>query len=343
MPTEQRGTDDLTKINGIGDKVATRLHGLGIHTYAQLAAASAEDIAAGVRDGWPITATRVARQRWVEQAARLAADGPVGRDTATSAKRATRESEVRAAPSRHAFTVEVRLGERGDGPTGTAKVVATRIVAVENAEDAQQWSGWDGPRLLAFVERHLGIRAAGAAPADAEEATTAAAADVAGVAGEAAACEAEPGEAAACGAEPGEAASYVQRFGIVAADGCLPGRSTVLARLRLDRMVLNLPDDANVLVQAQLLAQPVGQRATEIIAERCATRVSDSVDGVELIGALPDHARHYNLLAAVRILASQPPAGTVPRDLGASRLVTEPVRAREPARASGRSPATSVR
>ena len=64
-------TDDLQTINGIGPAVEHRLHGVGIFTFAQLAALSPADIAASVADITGLTAERIIRQNWIGQARHL--------------------------------------------------------------------------------------------------------------------------------------------------------------------------------------------------------------------------------------------------------------------------------
>lgn len=64
--------DDLQIINGIGPAVEHRLHGVGIFTFAQLAALSPADIAASVADITGLTAERILRQNWIGQARHLA-------------------------------------------------------------------------------------------------------------------------------------------------------------------------------------------------------------------------------------------------------------------------------
>lgn len=66
-------TDDLQIINGIGPAVEHRLHGVGIFTFAQLAALSPADIAASVATITGLTAERIIRQNWIGQARHLAA------------------------------------------------------------------------------------------------------------------------------------------------------------------------------------------------------------------------------------------------------------------------------
>ena len=88
--------DDLQVINGIGPAVEHRLHGVGIFTFAQLAALSPADIAASVADLTGLTAERIIRQNWIGQARHLAAVSgsfeaeekvaPVPRDVLASAE-----------------------------------------------------------------------------------------------------------------------------------------------------------------------------------------------------------------------------------------------------------------
>jgi ferredoxin len=69
-----KGWDDFTEIEGLGIFSNSRLHRAGITTYAELAAATEEDLAAKAN-------TRVARvqeQKWREQAATLAAKKMLG-------------------------------------------------------------------------------------------------------------------------------------------------------------------------------------------------------------------------------------------------------------------------
>ena len=65
--------DDLKLINGIGPAVESRLRGVGIKKFAQLAALSPADIAASVSDLTGLTTERIIKQDWIGQAHRLAA------------------------------------------------------------------------------------------------------------------------------------------------------------------------------------------------------------------------------------------------------------------------------
>lgn len=63
--------DDLKLINGIGPVVEKRLNGVGIFTFAQLAALSPADIAAAVAGLAGLSAERIVKQDWIGQARKL--------------------------------------------------------------------------------------------------------------------------------------------------------------------------------------------------------------------------------------------------------------------------------
>jgi predicted flap endonuclease-1-like 5' DNA nuclease len=68
-PTTSSGSSDaLTEIDGIGPAYERALNAMGIRTFAQLAAQNPDELAAGlslVR----VTAARIKRDQWIEQAA----------------------------------------------------------------------------------------------------------------------------------------------------------------------------------------------------------------------------------------------------------------------------------
>src|SRR6266699_5183992 len=85
-------TDDLKLINGIGPAVEKRLNGVGIFTFAQLAALSPADIAAAVADLAGLSAERIIKQDWIGQARKLAAGSLASeaqQDTMTAVKTPT--------------------------------------------------------------------------------------------------------------------------------------------------------------------------------------------------------------------------------------------------------------
>src|SRR6266581_1719167 len=65
--------DDLKLINGIGPAVEKRLNGVGIFTFARLAALSPADIAAAVADLTGLSSERIFKQDWIGQSRKLAA------------------------------------------------------------------------------------------------------------------------------------------------------------------------------------------------------------------------------------------------------------------------------
>lgn len=66
--------DDLKEINGIGPVFERTLNAMGYRTYGQLADWSRDDVRA-VAAELDLFADRIVRDRWVEQAAELAARG----------------------------------------------------------------------------------------------------------------------------------------------------------------------------------------------------------------------------------------------------------------------------
>lgn len=80
-PAPATGGDELTRLKGVGPKLAARLNDLGITTYAQIAAlspaeAEALDAQLGSFQG------RMTRDRWIEQAGYLAKDDRAGFEAA---------------------------------------------------------------------------------------------------------------------------------------------------------------------------------------------------------------------------------------------------------------------
>ena len=66
--TASRSSDPLTEIDGIGPAYERALNALGIRTFAQLAVQNPDDLAARLT-AVRITAARIKRDQWIEQAA----------------------------------------------------------------------------------------------------------------------------------------------------------------------------------------------------------------------------------------------------------------------------------
>ena len=72
-PAPPRGPDDLTRIRGIGPKIAAILHGLGITTFAEIAAFTDPDVAR-VGAELPVYPGRIVDDDWIEQARAFAGE-----------------------------------------------------------------------------------------------------------------------------------------------------------------------------------------------------------------------------------------------------------------------------
>ena len=66
--TSPGSNDPLTEIDGIGPAYERALNAMGIRTFAELAAQNADDLAAGL-SSVRVTAARIKRDQWIEQAA----------------------------------------------------------------------------------------------------------------------------------------------------------------------------------------------------------------------------------------------------------------------------------
>jgi NADH-quinone oxidoreductase subunit E len=65
-PIKAKSKDDLTEIDGIGPAYERALNGLGIFTFAQLAQQKADTLASQMSAR--VTAERIQREKWIEQA-----------------------------------------------------------------------------------------------------------------------------------------------------------------------------------------------------------------------------------------------------------------------------------
>jgi large subunit ribosomal protein L21 len=71
-PAAETTGDDLKKLSGVGPAIEKKLHALGVATFAEIAAWTAEDVAR-VDDGLNFKG-RIEREGWVEQAKKLIAE-----------------------------------------------------------------------------------------------------------------------------------------------------------------------------------------------------------------------------------------------------------------------------
>jgi hypothetical protein len=145
---------DLKKIKGIGPQIEARLKEAGITDAGQLARTPVNEIEAaleGLRGGYD--ADRITREGWLSQAASLAA---AATDAAPMAEPAQRV--------RHHFTVEVQLD------VASREILSSKVIHVQTGDEAT-WGGWDGQRVVAFIEDRSGAQRSAPAVAAPEEAT----------------------------------------------------------------------------------------------------------------------------------------------------------------------------
>jgi hypothetical protein len=139
--TLREALDDFTRIHGIGPAIEKRLHRAGLYTFPDLAALSAEAIAALLPNS---SAKQITKQDWIGQACKLAPG---------KAKSHTRNNESVIPTSRQHydnFTFEFLLDEKN-------RTRRMRVVHVQSG-DVDTWARWDLERLIDFLARHTGAR-----------------------------------------------------------------------------------------------------------------------------------------------------------------------------------------
>jgi hypothetical protein len=132
------GADDLTRIGGIGSKIAEKLNMAGIRSYADLASRSAEDIVKLLPDVSGLSAARL--DSWRDQARELAA---------TTSAMAAEASEIQAGePSNgqhyESFVIRVLINEDGSIRRTTAQHIRTGA--------QHHWRGLEREALPDFIE-----------------------------------------------------------------------------------------------------------------------------------------------------------------------------------------------
>jgi extracellular elastinolytic metalloproteinase len=157
QPVSAEGADDLQLINGIGPAIERRLHGAGIHTYAQLAALTADDLAAQLSLSG-MAARNIVKHDWIGQARNLTAAAPV-----PAVLEAADLVEEETSSRRHyaTFTVELLLSEDG-------AVRRTRVQHIQEGEQ-ETWAGWEDGRLVRFFVEHADLPQRSPEPAPSEE------------------------------------------------------------------------------------------------------------------------------------------------------------------------------
>jgi len=134
--------DNLKRIKGIGEGVETRLNQAGILSFAQLAAASPEQISDILTDMIGMSPQKVGEQDWIGQAKQLSAEVEADEETNIPAS---------SSDQQHYETFSVKLLVDDD-----KQVRRTNIVHVQKGEE-ENWAGWDEQRLIAFVVEHAAL------------------------------------------------------------------------------------------------------------------------------------------------------------------------------------------
>jgi hypothetical protein len=272
---------NLKAVRGIGPKVEARLRKAGITDLGQLARTPPNELAA-MLEGLPgrFDPDRIAREGWLAQAAALAATAPTARAKET-------ETGTRI---RHNFTVEVQLEIAG------RDIVSSKVVHVQTLDEAT-WAGWDGARLVAFIENRVG--AAAGAPRLAEEAPGAS---------QSLRDQAESGG--------GDAAiAAVHTFAMVPADGVIAARE-IIATLTFDTAVLHLPPHQVGHATVDVFAHRPPPGKSILVGSRSASIVADQAVTLDIPCQLPAAEHPLALFAAVQVRVTNgpghPPSNVLP-------------------------------
>ncbi len=141
--------DDLTRIGGIGSKIAHRLAAAGIRTYSDLASRSAGEIAEVLPDVSGLSTARI--DGWRRQARQLAAAIPQEPATVPGPRKA---GAVTAPPDSGlsadgdnqyelSFLVRVLVNE----DNSIRRTIAQRV----GTGEPERWAGWAGEKLLNYI------------------------------------------------------------------------------------------------------------------------------------------------------------------------------------------------
>src|SRR5260370_29873593 len=162
--------DDLKLINGIGPGVEKRLNGVGIYTFAQLAALSPADIAAAVSHLAGLSAERIIKQDWIGQADKLASES-ISNEAQKDVKATAPVEPV--APIEHAHAASPSAEPQKDGTPSMAgyqpatftvellldenyNVQSTQVVHVQSRREYTV-SNCPKEELLDFVSHSAGV------------------------------------------------------------------------------------------------------------------------------------------------------------------------------------------
>jgi hypothetical protein len=277
--------DDLKRVTGIGPKIEARLKAAGITTLGQLARTPVNELQAaleGLRGGYD--ADRITREGWLSEAAALAA----------ATTDAAREAEP-AERVRHHFTVEVQLA------VANREIVSSKIVHVQTGDEAT-WGGWDGQRVVAFIEDRSGAHRAGPAAVTEGEALPVL----------------EPAPWPARAATAGEAGLALHSFAMVPDSGPeVTASGPISVALSFDAAAIALPADQPARAKIDVYArQPPAGKSFLVGSEMADISPGEPVQ-IQVPGDLPPDGYPVVLFAAVQLFAAtragHKPAGALPR------------------------------
>jgi hypothetical protein len=129
--------DDLKLIRGIGQAIEKRLHEAGIHTFAQIATLSLDDLISLV-PGY--SSEQIARQDWIHQASLLSLQS---KHPDARPKKSTNGGHQHY----ENYTIEFLLDQNGN-------TRRTRVVHIQSGR-GDTWAGWEDARLLTFLGGHI--------------------------------------------------------------------------------------------------------------------------------------------------------------------------------------------
>ncbi len=288
MPSDDAA--GLQAVRGIGPKAAARLESAGITDLATLARTPANELAAalaGLRGNFD--ADRIDREKWISQAAAMAASRSAGDSPERDAAHLVR----------HGFTVEVRLR-----PTGHDVVSMKIIHAPTGDEDA--WGTWDPDRLVAFVRERSGLSAAETRP------------------GPSPGPEQQARAAAAAVPRPEPSPGRVRAYAMVPATGpgSAGGRShAVTARLTFSRGQLGSAGSGPVTVRAEVLARQLLDGGSVVVGRGSARVDPAGPAQLEVPCDLSMARRPLVLCAMVRVLVPDDGERPPVQELTGARLL----------------------
>lgn len=309
------GTDNFKLISTIRTEIENRLHRAGILTYDQLAERSPEALAellVGIRG---VSAERIIREKWIDQACALAAQS--SRDAQkdekplieppsegqTMPKAPVEELEPTPRQRSAIFTLQLELRQDGS----VRRTLAKHARPESGDEEAEQWPGWDAARLALFIEQRAGVQGL-------QNSISTAQAILSGEAGQKPASHAAvpvtPADQVVAGfsGEPALREFDIIQVGDERPHLVLPQSQPFQVRLALDLADVVMPDAQPISYAATVLAKRMGTGTREQLGEaRGQLAQADSLTVDIPASGLPEGL--YRLEALVDLGVASEPSG----------------------------------